>query len=183
MIKSRTIKILTLILLLLTLSSCDKQSSSEEGITVNLGLVAFGTLADPEKQASMLKKFEQEDIYYELHEFRGIKRVYHRAEDTAQLYGIKRTILDGEELNIDIEELVLAGGTQERDEYIALFQEAGVRFQVLEVPNANIPSAWSIHYSQYYGPVVDQIRQEMELWKLERERRAQREYEKKIFGR
>lgn len=156
------------------LIACQQDMPSQHEIKVKVGMVSYGHLADPKKQEALLSRLDQEDIYYELHKFRGNQGVYHKAEDTARFYGVQRKVLYGKELNPDIEESVLTIGEKQRDEHIALFEKAGVPFWIREVPGVH--PAWSIKYSQYYGPQVDQIRQEMELLNLQRLRERQKKF-------
>jgi len=172
-----------LFLLLLTslfcLISCESETPSESGIKVNLGMVAYGYLADPEKQELLLDLLKQEGIYYELHEHREKQRIYHKAEDTSRFYGLRRKVLYGEQLNPNIEESLLTIGEQERDQHIAIFKKVGVPFTIREV--AGQYTAWSIKYSQYYGPKVDQIRQEMELLTVQKLREQHKKIAKEFL--
>ena len=160
------------------LIGCQQDTSSQDEIKIKVGMVGYGYLADPKKQQALLDELDQEDIYYELHELRNKERLYHRAEDTARFYNIERKILYGEELNPDIQEVIFVSGKEQKDEYVDAFEKADVPFWTRDVSDEY--PAWAINYSQYYGPKVDQIRQEMELRILQSKRDSMREYEKNI---
>ena len=166
---------LILLTSLFFLVACQPENENE----IKLGMVSGGSLVDPDKKALLLDFLEEEDIYYELHEHRGHKSVYHKAEDTARFYGLERKVLHGEKLNPNIEELLLVNGEQRRDLYIAAFKKAGVPFTIRKFA-APYPS-WDIYYSQYYGPIVDQIRQEMELLNIQEKREANKEFAKQFL--
>lgn len=161
---SRCFLFFTLWPVIFCLIACQSETSPTSDVRVKQGLVGYGYLADPKKQQEFLNLLKQESIYFELRELKGKQRVYHKAEDTANFYGLRRKVLYGQELDPDIEESILTIGEKQRDLHIASFKRSDVPFIIKDV--VGVHSAWSIKYSQYYGPVVDQIRQEIELKKL-----------------
>lgn len=143
------IKYIVLVLALLFISSCSKESE------LPAGLRAGGfKLADPSLQEIVLKQMTELSIPFKVDE-KGI--AIYMEKDVAEVRGLMRKALYGEELSDKVIESELFMDSEHRQLLISKFDERGIPYKL----DSSYGFDEHITWSQLYGPKVDLIIQEV----------------------
>jgi hypothetical protein len=118
---------------------------------------SVGYFQDEDDQNEFLKRLDEEKIPFR-HGNRNSIQV--PVAFIARVRAIQRKIWYGDKLDPYVYESVIVFKAT-KENYEAAFKEKGIPYSFEKINGTH--EAWSMHYSQYFGPQVDQIKQQLEI--------------------